>query len=187
MSETKILLLGREVENHESLCEILQQQGFTVSEVASDEDLRKAIAKIHPALILLNLSADTTELSKSAKATSEGAAIPLLKLANPAFISNNSEIDACIDGLLLAPVAPVELLTNIKSLLRLSKTRRGTKNSAKAEQSSEIAAHKIGTRGIDEREQRLNLAVGIAGLGTWSFNLLTNELETSAEQAALFG
>jgi len=187
MSETKILLLGREVENPDSLFEVLHQQGFTVSEVTKTEDLRQEIIRIHPALILLNLSADTTELSKSLKETSESMAIPLLKRANPSDINNDSEVDEPIDGLLLAPVAPIELVTNIKALLRLSKIKPRQRQSAKAEHTKENAPHKTANAGMDEREQRLNLAVGIAELGTWSFNLLTNELETSAEQAALFG
>ena len=149
---------------------ILKQAGFEVIEAACGADALRAVKEQRPHLVLLDIQLpdiDGFEIARRIKGDPLTARLPVLHIT-AAGNAEESEIgsqESGADIFLAQPVEPQELITIVRTLLRLHITELG----------------------LAESEERMRLATEGAGIATWDIDLRDNSAHWSRQFYALVG
>jgi hypothetical protein len=135
---------------------LLRGAGFVVIEADCGEDALRLVAEEAPALVLLDVQLPDisgVEVCRRIKSAPETRRLPVLHISATYTTEADREISAKsgADIFLIEPVGPEELITVVRTLLRL--------------RLSEI--------GLSESETRLRLAAEGAHIATWDMDLRT--------------
>ena len=149
---------------------VLRAAGFEVIEAATGESALSAASERHPDLVLLDIrlpDISGIEVCKRLRGNPRTQRIPIVHIS-ATHISPSDEAtsrDAGADIYLAEPVAPQELSSAVRTLLRLRTTEQG------------LAA----------TEQRLRLATESAGIFTWEIDCTTRAALWSRQFGELLG
>jgi PAS domain S-box-containing protein len=150
---------------------ILRQAGFDVIEAANGMDALQAVRTQHPDLVLLDLQlpdVDGFEVCRRIKSDPASARLPVLHITATAGIAPDSEASSAESGadiFLQQPVEPQEIITVVRTLLRLRTTELG----------------------LAESEERLRLAIEGANIATWDIDLRDGSAHFSRELYGFLG
>ena len=150
---------------------ILRQAGFEVIEAANGMDALQAVRTQHPDLVLLDLQlpdVDGFEVCRRIKSDPPTARLPVLHITATAGIAPDSEASSAESGadiFLQQPVEPQEIITVVRTLLRLRTTELG----------------------LAESEERLRLAIEGANIATWDIDLRDGSAHFSRELYGFLG
>jgi DNA-binding response OmpR family regulator len=139
---------------------ILQQAGFEVIEAGNGIDALKIVREQRPQLVLLDLQLPDLngfEVCRRIRSEPATARLPVLHITATGRSWADAEATSVESGgdiLLTQPIEPQELITVVRTLLRL--------------RASEI--------GLAESEERMRLAIEGAGIGTWELDLRTGSV-----------
>ena len=134
--QTTILHVDDHEANRYVVARILQQAGYTVIAAATGAAGLQAIAAQPPALVILDVKLPDCsgfEICRQIKANPETASIPVLHLS-ASFIQSQDKaegLDSGADGYLVQPVAAIELLATVRSLLRIRRAEETARSSAR--------------------------------------------------------
>ena len=163
-----ILSVDDAAANRYVVAHALRQAGYTVRESSSG---RQALAQLRemnpkPDLVLLDVQlpdVDGFEVCRLIKADASTAPIPVL-LISAHYTATQERVRGLVggaDGYLISPVDPEELVANVRALIRI--------------------------RELVQKEQRLRSVLETVHIGTWDWNLRSNEISWSPNYATLFG
>ena len=150
---------------------ILKQAGFEVIEAGNGIDALEAVRERDPQLVLLDLQLPDVsgfEVCRRIKSDPATARIPVLHITATAAASKGNELDSVASGadiFLAQPVEPHELITVVKTLIRLRSTEVG----------------------LAESEERMRLATEGAGIATWEIDLRDGTAHWSPRLYGLLG
>ncbi|HWV16336.1 MAG TPA: response regulator [Cellvibrio sp.] len=122
-----IFIIATDAGARQAKATVLKEAGFSVQELAEGHNLMTEIHKSRPDLIIFDSTlVFSGKLCRQLKMTPETQNIMILQLSAPfnESLDQNGGFDLDADNYLVEPLAPVELITNIKVLLRLSKNER---------------------------------------------------------------
>jgi PAS domain S-box-containing protein len=134
---------------------ILKQAGFEVIEAVNGADALQAVRDQRPGLVLLDLQLPDVngfEVCRRIKGDPLTARIPVLHITAATSPGRGTELNSAASGadiFLAQPVEPQELITVVKTLIKLRTTELG----------------------LAESEERMRLATEGAGIATWEINL----------------
>jgi two-component system phosphate regulon response regulator OmpR len=160
----RVLVVDDDPELRGLLSEYLTDVGFTVDLAGDGEQMRRAMTKATPDVIVLDLmlpGADGLTLTREIRASSS---VPILMLS-----ARGEEIDRVVglevgaDDYLAKPFSPRELLARIRALLRRAQT---------APQEASREAVSFGPYRLDVNARRLLRGREDMGLSTAEFDLL---------------
>jgi PAS domain S-box-containing protein len=149
---------------------VLRTAGFEVIEAATGESALSAAAERHPDLVLLDIrlpDISGIEVCRRLRGNPGTQRIPIVHIS-ATHVSPKDEatsLDAGADIYLAEPIAPQELSSAVRTLLRLRRTEQG------------LAA----------TEQRLRLATEGAGIFTWEIDCATRSALWSRQFGDLLG
>ena len=149
---------------------ILKQAGFEVIEAANGADALRAVQEERPALVLLDIQLPDMsgfEIARRIKGEPLTARVPVLHITATGN-AEESELGSQQSGadiFLAQPVEPQELITVVRTLLRLHTTEMG----------------------LAESEERMRLAIEGAGIATWDVDLRDGSAHWSRQFYALLG
>ena len=137
-SETPtIVVVDRDSERARDVASQLEDAGFRAASVADHEGAQERIAECEPDLVLLGTppgAEQELEFCRRFKADARTAATPVVMLMGLNRLDDLEKgIEAGADDFLILPVNPLELVTRVKSLVRLRGLRR------ELEQAQELA------------------------------------------------
>jgi len=149
---------------------ILKIAEFEVIEAENGLQALELVRSQHPDLVLLDLQlpdVDGFEVCRRIKSSSVSARIPVLHITATGGANNSeaSSIESGADIFLQQPVEPEELITVVRTLLRLRSTELG----------------------LAETEERMRLAIEGVGIATWDIDLRHGTAHLSSEMHALLG
>ncbi|HEX2828533.1 MAG TPA: response regulator [Burkholderiales bacterium] len=149
---------------------ILQQAGFDVIEAGNGADALRAVKESRPQLVLLDVQLPDMsgfEIARRIKGDPMYARLPVLHITatGNAEESEIGSLESGADIFLAQPVEPQELITVVRTLLRLHTTEVG----------------------LAESEERMRLATEGAGIATWDIDLRDNSAHWSRQFYALVG
>lgn len=147
---------------------ILRQAGYAVQEASSGNEALRRLREMNPKpdLVLLDVhlpDLDGYEVCRLIKADPHTAPIPVLQISAH-YTATEERIRGLVggaDGYLVSPVDPDELIANIGALIRI--------------------------RELVQREQRLRTVLETVRIGTWDWDLRSQEISWSPNHAILFG
>ncbi|UBF23819.1 response regulator [Kovacikia minuta CCNUW1] len=138
MTEPRVTILH--VDDNEAnryiVTRILQNAGFNVLEAATGKAGLESVIRNQPALVVLDVRLPDSsgfEICRQIKANSETAFIPVLHLS-ASFIQSEDKaegLDSGADAYLAQPVAPIELVATVRSLLRIRRAEEAALSSAR--------------------------------------------------------
>jgi PAS domain S-box-containing protein len=149
---------------------ILKQAGFEVIEAANGAEALRAVKEARPQLVLLDIQLPDMsgfEIARRIKGDPLTARVPVLHITATGN-QEESEIGSQQSGadiFLAQPFEPQELITVVRTLIRLH--------------TSEV--------GLAESEERMRLATEGAGIATWDIDLRDNSAYWSRQFYALIG
>lgn len=147
---------------------ILRQAGYTVREAGSGNEALRQLREMNPKpdLVLPDVhlpDLDGFEVCRQIKTDPHTAPIPVLQIS--AHYTATQErirgLSGGADGYLVSPVDPEELVANVRALIRI--------------------------RELVQKEQRLRTVLETVRIGTWDWNLRTDECNWSPNAATLLG
>ena len=148
----------------------LKQAGFEVIEASNGAEALRAVKEQRPNLVLLDIQLPDMsgfDIARRIKGDPVTARLPVLHITatgNP----EESEIGSLMSGadiFLAQPVEPQELITVVRTLLRLHTTEMG----------------------LAESEERMRLATVGAGIATWDIDLRDGSAHWSRQLYAMLG
>jgi len=163
-----ILSVDDAAANRYVVAHVLRQAGYTVEEANSGQAALTQLREMNPKpdLVLLDMhlpDVDGFEVCRRIKADPHTAPIPVLQISAH-FTATQERVRGLMggaDGYLISPVDPDELVANVRALIRI--------------------------RELVQKEQRLRSVLDTVRIGTWDWNLSTNEISWSPNHATLFG
>ena len=161
----KLLVVDRDRLSRELKVELLEQTGLRLTAVETGrEALRCLDAEVFDLIVVNNeaVEGDEGTFYQSVKERSPSTAV--LRMAHAADAQSSAAIDAAIDGFLLDPFEPSELITLVRSLLRLNRARLA----------------------LRDAEARLQLVQDAGGLAVIDCDLVTRRALWSEKFAQLF-
>ena len=150
---------------------ILRQAGFDVMEAGNGTDALNAVRMFRPQLVLLDLQLpdmDGFEVCRQIRADPASVRLPVLHITATARAHEETEatsLESGADIFLAQPVEPQELLTVVRTLLRL--------------RSAELF--------LVESEERMRLATEGAGIATWDIDMRDGSAHFSKQLFRLLG
>ncbi|MDB5936532.1 MAG: hybrid sensor histidine kinase/response regulator [Massilia sp.] len=113
---------------------ILQGAGFRVEEAANGTDALTMVARVNPALVLLDVKLpDINGIEVCRRIKADPATCDVLVLQTSAALTGRDDkirgLEGGADNYLAAPIEADELVANVRALLRLQQTRADLKNS----------------------------------------------------------
>jgi PAS domain S-box-containing protein len=149
---------------------ILEEAGFGVLEAGTGEDALKLVRERRPRLVLLDLQlpdVDGIEVCRRIKGDPATQHIPVLHISatHDESQGNAISIESGAEIFLAEPIEPMELITVVRTLLRLRTTEIG----------------------LAESEERMRLATEGAGIGTWDIDLRTGAAHFNRQSFLLLG
>jgi PAS domain S-box-containing protein len=149
---------------------ILRRAGFEVIEAQSGEDALRLAAETAPSLVLLDVQLPDIsgiEVCRRIKDTPGNERLPVLHISATYGVDDAERVSAesGADIFLVEPIEPEELITVVRTLLRLRTTEIG----------------------LAERESRLRLAVEQAEIGTWDIDWRTGTAVYSQRLLEMLG
>jgi PAS domain S-box-containing protein len=161
----KLLVVDRDAQSRALKIELLEQNGLRLTAVETGrEALRCLDAEVFDLIVVNDEAAEGDEgaFYQSVKERSPSTAV--LRMAHAANAKNSPAIDAAIDGFLLDPFEPSELITLVRSLLRLNRARLA----------------------LRDAEARLQLVQDTGGLAVVDCDLVTRRALWSEKFAQIF-
>jgi PAS domain S-box-containing protein len=161
----KLLVVDRDPLSRELKVELLERTGLRLTAVETGrEALRCLDAEVFDLIVVNDEAADGDEgtFYQSVKERSPSTAV--LRMAHVATAKSSPAIDAAIDGFLLDPFEPSELITLVRSLLRLNRARLA----------------------LRDAEARLQLVQDTGGLAVVDCDLVTRRALWSEKFAQIF-
>jgi PAS domain S-box-containing protein len=163
-----ILSVDDAAANRYVVAHVLRQAGYTVEEAVSGQTALTQLREMNPKpdLVLLDVhlpDVDGFEVCRQIKADPHTAPIPVLQISAH-YTATEERVRGLMggaDGYLISPVDPDELVANVGALIRI--------------------------RELVQKEQRLRSVLDTVRIGTWDWNLRTNEISWSPNHATLFG
>lgn len=120
---SRILVADDQAEMRELLVDILEDSGYAVIAVADGESALEAVKRQRPDLILLDAmmpGLDGFEVTRLIKSDDQTRLIPVIMLTGLSDIEDKIKgLDSGVDDFLTKPFNRVELLTRVKSLIRV--------------------------------------------------------------------
>jgi PAS domain S-box-containing protein len=165
-----VLNVDDNVSNLHAKSHVLRGAGFDVCEATSGRDALRMVAERRPALVLLDVrlpdisGLDVCRRIKSSPATQR---IPVLHVT-ASYTADDAQVISAQSGadiFLVEPISPEELVTVVRTLLRLRTSEAG----------------------LAESEARLRLATEAAEIATWEMDLRSGAAQWSAHFRALLG
>ncbi|HWI15525.1 MAG TPA: response regulator, partial [Burkholderiales bacterium] len=149
---------------------ILEEAGFSVIEAASGEQALQLVREREPELVLLDIQMpdiDGLEVCRRLKADPATQHIPVLHISATYDEMQGETISIKSGGdiFLAEPVEPLELVTVVRTLLRLRTTEVG----------------------LAESDERLRLATEGAGIATWDIDLRTGTAHWNRQAFHMLG
>jgi PAS domain S-box-containing protein len=150
---------------------ILQQAGFAVIEASNGIEALSIVREQRPQLVLLDLQLPDMngfEICRRIRSDPATARTPVLHITATARSFEDAEATSVESGgdiLLTQPIEPQELVTVVRTLLRLRATEIG----------------------LAESEERMRLATEGAGIATWEVDLRDGTAHLSAQLYRLLG
>jgi PAS domain S-box-containing protein len=163
---------NRSVKSH-----ILRRAGYRVVEAKNGAEALRLVQESSPQLVVLDVKlpdVSGTEVCRRIKANPDSAGIMVLQVsASHVTTADRIEgLEGGADSYLTEPVEAEELVACVKALLRLSQRER---------ENRELLAQ------VQEREERLRLALDAAKLGTWDHRPDTGEVVRDEHGYRQFG
>src|SRR5579872_3514310 len=120
----KLLVVDRDPLSRELKVELLERTGLRLTAVETGrEALRCLDAEVFDLIVVNDEAADGDEGTFYQSVRERSPSTAVLRMAHAATAKNSPAIDAAIDGFLLDPFEPSELITRVRSLLRLNRAR----------------------------------------------------------------
>jgi PAS domain S-box-containing protein len=162
----KLLVVDRDPLSRELKVEVLERTGLRLTAVETGrEALRCLDAEVFDLIVVNDEAADGDEGAFYQSVRERSPSTAVLRMAHAATAKNSPAIDAAIDGFLLDPFEPSELITLVRSLLRLNRARLA----------------------LRDAEARLQLVQDTGGLAVVDCDLVTRRALWSEKFAQIFG
>jgi len=162
----KLLVVDRDPLSRELKVELLERTGLRLTAVETGrEALRCLDAEVFDLIVVNDEAADGDEGTFYQSVRERSPSTAVLRMAHAATAKNSPAIDAAIDGFLLDPFEPSELITLVRSLLRLNRARLA----------------------LRDAEARLQLVQDTGGLAVVDCDLVTRRALWSEKFAQIFG
>ncbi len=217
MDETaKILLVDDEPRNLDALESILDSSGCTLFRAQSADEALIAILQIEFAAIILDIKMPGTggvELAQLIKQRKRSQHVPILFLT--AHLMDESDVLRAYDvggvDFLSKPINPEILRSKIAVFVNLFRTTRALSKAVEALNAEVIqrekaqeelrfandqlesrvaqrtAALALANREVSDNEERLRLAMDVAQVAAWEWDLKLNKMRWSTDPEVLFG
>lgn len=161
---------------------LLEPWGLKVTTLADPQQLLQVLESAAPDLLILDIEMPQIsgiELCQIVRNDARWSGLPILVLTVHTDADTiNQVFSVGADDFVSKPIVGPELVTRIINRLErirfLQNLRRGSDRQPAAE-------------ALSMSEQRLQLALAAAQMGTWDWNLLTNQIVWSEEHERLFG
>jgi PAS domain S-box-containing protein len=149
---------------------VLRGAGFDVCEAATGRDALRLVVERRPAIVLLDMrlpDISGVEVCRRIKSVPATQRIPVLHLtaSDAAADAQVASSESGADVLLVEPIGPQELITVVRTLLRLRSTEAG----------------------LAETDARLRLATEAAEITTWEIDLRTGAAAWSPQFYTMLG
>src|SRR5579863_1982408 len=122
--DRKLLVVDGDAQSRHLKVQLLESAGLRLTSVETGrEALRCLDAEVFDLIVVNDEAADGDEAAFYQSIKEKSPSTAVLRLARLETARNSAAIDAAIDGFLLDPFEPSELITLVRSLLRLNRAR----------------------------------------------------------------
>ncbi len=164
-SLAKLLVVDHDEKSRAEKIRVLESAGWSVSAAASGDEALRDYDIASCEVVILDTNARQTDGPTLCQLIKQrNPTVPILRTARNGLDLAETNSDSQINGYLIEPFEPLELLSFVRSLLRLNKMR--------------VALH--------DAEARLQLAQDAGGLTVFDWNLVTGRAIWSEKFAELF-
>ncbi|MDR3408203.1 MAG: PAS domain S-box protein [Methylovirgula sp.] len=161
----KLLIVDQDAQSRELKMQLLELAGLQPTAVETGrEALRCLDTEVFDLVLVSDEAADGDEAGFYQTVKEKSPATAVLRMARADGVKTSAAIDAAIDGFLLDPFEPSELITLVRSLLRLNRTRLA----------------------LRDAEARLQLVQDAGGLAVLDCDLATRRALWSEKFAEIF-
>lgn len=163
--DRKLLIVDGDAQSRNLKAQLLESAGLRLTAVETGrEALRCLDAEVFDLILVNDEAADGDEASFYQTIKEKSPSSAVLRLARAETALNSAAVDSAIDGFLLDPFEPSELITLVRSLLRLNRTRLA----------------------LRDAEARLQLVQDTGGLAVVDCDLVTRRALWSEKFAQIF-
>ncbi len=161
----KLLIVDRDAGSRALKVELLERTGLRVSAAETGrEALRSLDAEVFDLIVMNDEAVDGDEAAFYQSVKEKSPSTAVLRMAHADAAKSSAAIDAAIDGFLFDPFEPSELITLVRSLLRLNRARLA----------------------LRDAEARLQLVQDAGGLAVLDCDLVTRRALWSEKFALIF-
>lgn len=161
----KVLVVDADPQSRELKVQLLANAELRLTAVETGREALKSLdAEIFDLIVVNDEAADGDEVTFYQNVKEKSPSTAVLRMARATTVKTSAAIDAEIDGFLLDPFEPSELITLVRSLLRLNRAR--------------LALH--------DAEARLQLVQDAGGLAVLDCDLVTRRALWSEKFAQIF-
>jgi PAS domain S-box-containing protein len=161
----KLLIVDGDAQSRNLKTQLLESAGLRLTAVETGRDaLRSLDAEVFDLIVVNDEAADGDEATFYQSIKEKSPSTAVLRMAHAQTAKSSAAIDAAIDGFLLDPFEPSELITLVRSLLRLNRTRLA----------------------LRDAEARLQLVQDAGGLAVVDCDLVTRRALWSDKFAQIF-
>ncbi len=161
----KVLVVDGDPQSRQLKVQLLANAGLRLTAVETGREALKSLdAEIFDLVVANDEAADGDEVAFYQNVKEKSPSTAVLRMAHATTVKTSAAIDAEIDGFLLDPFEPSELITLVRSLLRLNRARLA----------------------LRDAEARLQLVQDTGGLAVLDCDLVTRRALWSEKFAQIF-
>ena len=185
--KAKILVVEHDSVELASTARVLRSARFDVLEASSGAECLRTAKEHRPDLLLLSmelpdLHADQVCRDLKAEPTLKATVVLLVSAQGQSSEDRADALEMGADGCIVRPLGERELVAWVRSLVRTDQA-----NTSALAQYKVVQDLRRSEDNLRREQQMLSEAQRIAHLGSWGWNILTNELSWSDEVYRIFG
>jgi PAS domain S-box-containing protein len=185
--KAKILVVEHDSVELASTARVLRSARFDVLEASSGAECLRTAKEHRPDLLLLSmelpdLRADQVCRDLKAEPTLKATVVLLVSAQGQSSEDRADALEMGADGCIVRPLGERELVAWVRSLVRTDQA-----NTSALAQYEVVQELRRSEDNLRREQQMLSEAQRIAHLGSWGWNILTNELSWSDEVYRIFG